>query len=145
NYYKLVAIVLILFMIPSLGNFEQLELSGAHLLSVALSAITVPVAGLYFALNRKHFLTIVTSTALCAMIIPYLSWDLARIICQLVDGAISVLLYLLLGRGASTGALTDAIETSGVPILVVLALHAALINFFFSRTLRSLRKRSFAV
>ena len=58
--------------------------SGAQLLSVCLSGITVPVAGLYFALTSKHFLVILASTAFCALLLPLFRASSRRLVRRLV-------------------------------------------------------------
>jgi ABC-type transport system involved in multi-copper enzyme maturation permease subunit len=136
NYYKPAAVVLLLFMISSLGNFERMPFSGAQLLSVCLSGITVPVAGLYFALTRKHFLVILASTAFCALLLPYFGLQVADWFAGLFDAA-------LYGYGSNG----PGNSVFGAPLTVAAAifLHGGLIKLFLGRTLTCLRRRDFAL
>jgi ABC-type transport system involved in multi-copper enzyme maturation permease subunit len=141
SYYKPAGLVFLLFIAAALTGDDRLfavnETFRLHLISVGASAVTVPVAGLYFALTRKNFLVILTSTAFFAIFLPYFFWDVFQGLTWMVHDTIHVFpLGNLLGPVA---------ESTTLGILAVLVAHWILLNAFVSRTLACLRRREFAL
>jgi ABC-type transport system involved in multi-copper enzyme maturation permease subunit len=141
SYYKPAGAVFLVFMVAALGGDNQLlsanETFPVHLVAIGASAITVPVAGLYFALTRKNFLAILTSTAFFAIFLPYFCWDVFQGLTWMVHDTIHFFpLGNLLGPFA---------ESTTLGVLAVLAAHWLLLNAFLSRTLACLRRREFAL
>ena len=139
GYYKPAALVFLIFIVFALGGedsriFSINDLFPVHLLSICLSAATVPVTGLFFALTRKNFLAILTSTAFFGIFLPYFVWDV-------VQGFIWITRDIF-PLGALLGPFA---ENTTLGVLAVLVLHAMLIKSFAYRTVDCLRRRVFAL
>jgi ABC-type transport system involved in multi-copper enzyme maturation permease subunit len=141
SYYKPAGMVFLLFIVAALSGDNRLfavdEAFRLHLISIGASAVTVPVVGLYFALARKNFLVILTSTAFFAIFLPYFSWDVFQ---GFVWFLRNTLHFFPLGNLLGTFA-----ESTTLGTLAVLAVHWVLLNAFVSRTLACLRRREFAL
>jgi ABC-type transport system involved in multi-copper enzyme maturation permease subunit len=141
SYYRPAALVFVCFVLFSIRGdgrnlFDAGLGSGAHLLSVCLSGLTVPIAGLYFALKLRHFLQILASTAFFGILLPYFAWDFLQQIAWFAQYA----LYLPL-----SSVFRKLTEFGPIAVIGTLLIHGALINFFSTRTTLCLRTRSFAV
>jgi ABC-type transport system involved in cytochrome c biogenesis permease component len=141
SYYKPAGVVFLVFIVAALGGDNRLfsisEAFPRHLISIGASAVTVPVAGLYFALTRKNFLVILTSTAFFAIFVPYFFWDVFQGLTWIVRDGIH---FFPLGN-----LLRPFAESTTLGILAVLAAHWILLNVFASRTLTCVRRREFAL
>jgi ABC-type transport system involved in multi-copper enzyme maturation permease subunit len=113
---------------------EDDGIHAAHALSVVLSLLTIPVAGLYFALRLKSFLAILTGTALAGLIAPFYCWDFLRNLVWYSE-------YMLHWPAGPNRWLDPG---GGLPFWLTIFLHAALIVFFFDKTIERLRARNFS-
>ncbi len=140
GYYQPVAIIFLVFIFSSLSN-DRLSgmdnLFPIHLLSICLSAVTVPVTGLYFALRKKNFLAILTSTAFIAIFLPYFLWDVLQGFVSLLRESVHVF--------PIASFFEPLTESTSLGTLALLALHGTLIKSFTSRTIVCLRLREFAL
>jgi ABC-type transport system involved in multi-copper enzyme maturation permease subunit len=141
SYYKPAGVVFLLFILSALSGDTRLletnEMFLLHLISIGGSTITVPIVGLYFALTRKNFLAILTSTAFFAIFLPYFCWDVFQGAIWIVRDTIH---FFPIGN-----LLQPFAESTTLGILAVLITHWVLLTVFVSRTVACLRRREFAL
>jgi len=161
GHYAPVVVLFAIFFLITVAGSERLYGQGMPsdykqgLLGAALCGITVPLAGLYFALRMKSFLTVLFWTILCGIIAPTFAWSVVMGIAFLLTKVALGTLHLAasgLGFSSDWGQWTGFLENLylmkeifGLPaILAIAAPHVLLSRFFYTKSLRILRERSFA-
>ena len=118
SYYLPAAISLLLLVVFAMGvgvngdswysSYEPSQaewaLQEARVWSAILSAVAIPIVGLYFALRLKHFIPALLATLAVALFGPMLIWEIVRISAtflylKLPDSSALMLLYEGLNNG----------------------------------------------
>jgi ABC-type transport system involved in multi-copper enzyme maturation permease subunit len=148
SYYLPVGLTLLAFIILAIGPGDAYytiygadywrDSSGkARLLSVLCSAVTVPIAGLYFALRMKHFLATLVATTLTALIGPLLLWHFVQGVIQYGTS--------LIGGVFIADILSNLFQPRSFPyVSATLATHVLLGLYLYTKTHERLRARDFA-
>lgn len=143
SYYLPVVATLVCFFVLartwSYGTWLRLPQSpagSAQLWSVLCSAITIPLAGLYFALRVRHFLPILAATIFLGLVLPLFFWPyLSGVVWYLTVGLRHYFLASLVG---------DAFASDNFPyVQMTIITHVALAAFFYQQTHARLRARQF--
>ena len=109
----------------------------ARVMSLAGSAITIPVCGLFFALTSRGFLLNLIGTVLFALVVPYYFWEYL----------LGIMTYFVpqYGGWIWMDLFGTAFNPSSFPyVSATIALHAGLGAVFYIRAFQSLRARQFA-
>jgi ABC-type transport system involved in multi-copper enzyme maturation permease subunit len=141
SYYLPVGIVFGLLLLL-ISNFDtgfyyhpdNFNLFSGRVVSVLFSVFTVPLAGFYFALRQKHFVTTFLSTVTVGLLAPLFLAPLLFTGVSLIAGMIPF------DGGYLLRPFLWNFPFKGVTIL----LHLALIAFFVRRSDRCLKERQFA-
>lgn len=110
-------------VLPMMGS-ESLQI--ARTISLACSAITIPLAGLFYALKGKGFLVNLVGTILFTLLIPYFAWEYA----------VRAWAFLFDPYGG--------VYYSFPYVAATLALHAGLGALFYVKSYKTLQTRQFA-
>lgn len=110
------------------------EVERARNLSALCSIVTIPVAGFFFALRLKHFVTTFVATVAFGLLIPMLLWPSVIAMLGLFD---QVLPFAM-------GGLAPTVMRVIPYALLTLLLHVLLISYFWRHSQRILKERRFA-
>lgn len=119
------------------NNESEFELLNAKLGSLACSAVTIPIVGLYFALRMKNLIPALMATLAVGLLIPlYFGQYL---------GVLLVFLSEMLPSMPLTDLLVHQFRFGTFPFFkATVLLHLAVAVFFIYRTYRQLQRRQFA-
>jgi ABC-type transport system involved in cytochrome c biogenesis permease component len=140
SYYMPVLLTFLIFQgLPTLFGvgryYEPDDFEVAHIVSMSLSAITIPVAGLYWALRLKSFAAILACTLLFGLIGPLFFFDFLGTLLELGRFSNSSYPASVLVRSA----------TNGMPVAqLTWMVHGGFILWFRTATIRRLGEREFS-
>jgi hypothetical protein len=109
----------------------------ARLWAAILSAITIPLVGLYFALRLKHFIPALLATLAVALLGPMFIWQILWLTINFV--------FEFLPNSSVLLVLTTAADNGRFPFVsITFAIYLALISFFGISVHHRLKTRQFA-
>ncbi|HEX7860760.1 MAG TPA: ABC transporter permease subunit [Verrucomicrobiae bacterium] len=117
-------------------EYDSSGSEGARFWSGAASFVTIPIAGLFFALRLKHLITTLIATIAFGFVLPMYFWTIVE----------AVLLYCSrwFFESGFVGMLVHPFENGIFPwISASLALHVGLCAYFLAKTHQRLKSRNF--